>query len=131
MEGRGVQLEDPARTPDRDIPLTTNRVDELALATRPQIFRRMTSWSISRSSDRSATSLRSLVFSSSSCFSRRISGGVGFNELYRSGSIREVACLAHIRRKFVDVFQSEGSVIAEEAIKQIAGLYAVEKDARG
>ena len=34
-------------------------------------------------------------------------------------------------RKFIDVFQSEGSVIAEEAIRRIAGLYAVEKDARG
>ena len=39
--------------------------------------------------------------------------------------------MAHIRRKFVDVFQAEGSVIAEEAIKRIAGLYAVEKEARG
>ena len=39
--------------------------------------------------------------------------------------------MAHIRRKFVDIFQSEGSVIAEEAIKRIAGLYAVEKEARG
>jgi transposase len=58
-------------------------------------------------------------------------GYSGFNELYRSGDIREVACLAHIRRKFVDVFQSEGSVIAEEAIKRIAGLYGVEKQARG
>ena len=58
-------------------------------------------------------------------------GYAGFNELYRSGAIREVACMAHIRRKFVDVFQSEGSVIAEEAIRRIAQLYAVEKDARG
>ncbi len=39
--------------------------------------------------------------------------------------------MAHIRRKFVDVFQVESSVIAEEAIKRIAGLYAVEKDGRG
>ncbi len=39
--------------------------------------------------------------------------------------------MAHIRRKFTDLYQSEGSVIAEEAIKRIAGLYAVEKDARG
>jgi hypothetical protein len=39
--------------------------------------------------------------------------------------------MAHIRRKFVDVFHSEGSVIAEEAIRRIAALYAVEKDARG
>jgi hypothetical protein len=58
-------------------------------------------------------------------------GYSGFNELYRSGGISEVACLAHIRRKFTDVFQSEGSVIAEEAIRRIAGLYGVEKDARG
>ena len=42
-------------------------------------------------------------------------GYAGFNELYRGGVIREVACMAHIRRKFIDVFQSEGSVIAEEA----------------
>ncbi len=58
-------------------------------------------------------------------------GYSGFNELYRSGSSREVACLAHIRRKFVDIVQSQTSPIAEEAIKRIAGLYAVEKQARG
>ena len=39
--------------------------------------------------------------------------------------------MAHVRRKFVDVFQSEGSAIAEEAIQRIAVLYAVEKQARG
>ncbi len=58
-------------------------------------------------------------------------GYSGFNDLYRSGNVREAACMAHIRRKFTDVFQSEGSTIAEEAIKRIAGLYAVEKEARG
>ena len=58
-------------------------------------------------------------------------GYSGFNELYRSGRIREVACMAHVRRKFVDVFQAVGSVIAEEAIKRIAGLYPVEKEVRG
>ena len=39
--------------------------------------------------------------------------------------------MAHIRRKFGDVFQADGSVIAEDAIKRIAGLYAVDKDDRG
>src|SRR4051812_10188412 len=39
--------------------------------------------------------------------------------------------MVHVRRKFIDVFQAEGSVIAEEAIRRIAGLYAVEKDGRG
>jgi hypothetical protein len=58
-------------------------------------------------------------------------GYSGFNELYRSGGVREVACMAHIRRKFVDIFQAEGSVIAEEAIKRIARLYAVEREGRG
>lgn len=39
--------------------------------------------------------------------------------------------MAHIRRKFVDVHKAQGSAIADEAIKRIAGLYAVEKSARG
>ena len=58
-------------------------------------------------------------------------GYSGFNDLYRSGAIQEVACLAHIRRKFVDVFHSQGLEVAEEAIRRIAGLYAIEKEARG
>jgi transposase len=57
-------------------------------------------------------------------------GYAGFNDLYRNG-VREVACLAHIRRKFVDLFRSEASAVAEEAIRRIAELYAVEKAARG
>jgi transposase len=58
-------------------------------------------------------------------------GYSGFNDLYRSGRVREVACMAHARRKFVDVFKSQGSAIAEEAIKRIAALYGIEKEARG
>jgi len=58
-------------------------------------------------------------------------GYAGFEHLYHSGDINEVACMAHIRRKFVDVHKAQGSAIAEEAIKRIARLYAVEKEARG
>jgi transposase len=58
-------------------------------------------------------------------------GYAGFDELYRSGAIREVACMAHVRRKFVDVRRAQASPIAEEAIQRIAHLYAVEKQARG
>lgn len=58
-------------------------------------------------------------------------GYAGFEDLYRSGDICEVACMAHGRRKFVDVHRAQGSAIAEEAIKRIAQLYAVEKEARG
>ena len=39
--------------------------------------------------------------------------------------------MAHVRRKFVDVFASKGNAIADEAIRRIAELYAVEKDAHG
>ena len=58
-------------------------------------------------------------------------GYAGFNDLYRTGKVSEVACMAHIRRKFVDVHKSQGSAIAEEAIKRIAQLYGVEKEVRG
>ena len=58
-------------------------------------------------------------------------GYAGFEELYRTGAIREVACLAHVRRKFVDVHRAQASPIAAEAIARIAELYAVEKEARG
>ena len=58
-------------------------------------------------------------------------GYAGFEDLYRSGTIREVACMAHVRRKFVDIHRSQGSPIAGEAIGRIAQLYAVEKEARG
>jgi hypothetical protein len=40
-------------------------------------------------------------------------GYAGFENLYRSGKVHEVACMAHIRRKFVDVYKSQGSAIAE------------------
>ena len=58
-------------------------------------------------------------------------GYAGFNDLYRTGKVTEVACMAHIRRKFVDVHKSQGSAIAEEAMKRIAQLYGVEKEVRG
>ncbi|EYD76786.1 Mobile element protein [Rubellimicrobium mesophilum DSM 19309] len=58
-------------------------------------------------------------------------GYAGFEDLYRAGAIREAACLAHVRRKFVDVHRAQGSPIAEEAIRRIAQLYAVEAEARG
>jgi transposase len=58
-------------------------------------------------------------------------GYSGFNELYQSGRVSEIACMAHIRRKFVDIHKAQGSVIAEEAIRRISALYGIEKEARG
>jgi transposase len=58
-------------------------------------------------------------------------GYAGFNDLYRSGEIREVACMAHVRRKFVGAPRAQGSAIADGGIERIARLYAIEKEARG
>ena len=58
-------------------------------------------------------------------------GYAGFEDIYRSGDIREVAGMAHVRRKFACVHKAEGSAAADAAIRRIAELYAVEKAARG
>jgi hypothetical protein len=62
---------------------------------------------------------------------RAMDGVAGFEDFYRNGVIREVACMALVRRKFIDIHRSQASPIAEEAIGRIAQLYAVEKEARG
>ena len=43
------------------------------------------------------------------CFARWMQSGgyAGFGRLIRAGPIREVACLAHVRRKFFDVHQAQ------------------------
>lgn len=57
-------------------------------------------------------------------------GYAGFDRLYGE-RIAEVACWAHVRRKFYDVHVATGSATAREALDHIAGLYAVEDDVRG
>jgi transposase len=55
----------------------------------------------------------------------------GFNQLYEDGRIQEIACLAHVRRKFYDLQQAHASPIASEALQRITALYTIEKDIRG
>jgi len=56
----------------------------------------------------------------------------GFNQLYKEDSgIQEVACWAHVRRKFYDLEQAHALPIASEALERIAALYAIEKEIRG
>jgi len=67
---------------------------------------------------------------------RRPDPGAGFDGLYApapDGTVRinEVACWAHVRRKFHDVFQATASPIAKEALDRIGALYAVETAIRG
>jgi transposase len=42
----------------------------------------------------------------------------------------ELACWAHARRKFFDLFQASQSPIAQEALNRIAQLYAIEAEGR-
>ena len=56
-------------------------------------------------------------------------GYAGFNELYRAG-MTEVACWAHVRRKFFDIHAASGSALAKAALDRIAALYGVEAAAR-
>jgi transposase len=67
-------------------------------------------------------------------------GYAGFEALYRprriesslsaNAGITEVACWAHCRRKFFDVWVSQKSATAKEAIDRIAAFYEIEAKAR-
>ncbi len=54
----------------------------------------------------------------------------GYNDAYRTGRVTEMACMVHIRREFVKVYESYELPVAGEAIDRIAKLYGVEKLAR-
>jgi transposase len=55
----------------------------------------------------------------------------GFNRLYETGGIVEVACWAHVRRKFHDLYEAHASPISKEALDRIAALYKIEAEIRG
>ena len=55
----------------------------------------------------------------------------GFDPVYATGRIREAACWAHVRRKFYDLQVAHKSPVTQEALEQIAALYAIEKEIRG
>lgn len=53
----------------------------------------------------------------------------GYKESFRQG-VTELACLAHCRRKFFDLDAAGGHPVAQEALRRIAQLYAIEAEAR-
>lgn len=61
----------------------------------------------------------------------QVDGYAGFEQLTARGTIELAACWAHTRRKFYDVHQATGSPIAEEALRRIGELYAIEQAIRG
>jgi hypothetical protein len=56
----------------------------------------------------------------------------GYKQLMNGGNdkIMEVGCWAHARRKFHDLQLANQSQIAEQAVAQIAQIYAIERDAK-
>lgn len=64
-------------------------------------------------------------------------GFAGFNEIYRARApdgaarVREAACWSHARRKFFDLAAAGPAPVAEEALRRIAELYAIEGRIRG
>jgi transposase len=60
----------------------------------------------------------------------------GYEALYRGTGnqpprIIHVACMAHARRKFFEVFETTKSPIADEALLRIQAIYAIEADIKG
>lgn len=53
----------------------------------------------------------------------------GYKAMFAAG-ITELACLAHVRRKFFDLHAANGSPVAAEALRRIGLLYAIEQQGR-
>ena len=58
-------------------------------------------------------------------------GYAGFDRLFEAGRISEAACWAHVRRKFFDIHESNGSAVAAVALARIGSLYEIEEAIRG
>ncbi len=64
----------------------------------------------------------------------QVDGYGGFKSLLARrppGAIRLAFCWAHCRRRFYELHQATGSPLAEEALRRIGELYAIEAEIRG
>jgi transposase len=64
----------------------------------------------------------------------QVDGYSGFKSLLAGrppGAIRLAFCWAHCQRRFYEIHQATGSPLAEEALRRIGELYAVEAEIRG
>ena len=55
----------------------------------------------------------------------------GYKALFRDGTVTELGCWAHARRKFFDLAKANGSPVAARALRHIARLYRIEAKAQG
>jgi transposase len=58
-------------------------------------------------------------------------GYAGYDVVYEDGRVKEAACMAHVRRKFYDLYEAHKSAVAKEALERIAALYVIEDEIRG
>ena len=58
-------------------------------------------------------------------------GYAGYGPVFEGEQVVEAACWAHARRKFYDLYVTERSPLAAEAIRRIGELYAIEREIRG
>jgi transposase len=55
----------------------------------------------------------------------------GYDDLYHTGRIVEVACWGHARRKIFDLHENRPAAVTTELLERIARLYSVEEEVRG
>jgi len=55
----------------------------------------------------------------------------GYKALFKGGTVVELGCWAHARRKFFELAQASGSPVAARALRHIARLYRIEALAKG
>ncbi len=55
----------------------------------------------------------------------------GYDRLYQSGRVTEVACWAHYRRKVFDIHQTKPTALTCHILERIGALYAIEAEIRG
>jgi transposase len=55
----------------------------------------------------------------------------GYDKLYQSGRVTEVACWAHFRRKIFDIHKPRPTTLTTDVLERIAALYAIEAEVRG
>lgn len=54
----------------------------------------------------------------------------GYKASFASGSVVEVGCMAHARRKFFDLHKANKSALAQTALEFIGQLYGIEREAK-
>jgi transposase len=69
------------------------------------------------------------------CGILQVDGYQGYNGLTKAsrpgGPVTLALCLAHARRKFYEIYKSQASPIADEALRRIAEIYQIEAEVRG